>query len=257
MWGHRIQRAARAAAVAASFILVFAVVAFAQTAAPSRSAPGKFDFYVLALSWSPSYCAGVKERSPSRKPGLQCGGRPFSFVVHGLWPEFEHGFPSYCQVPAPRLSRSIVNAMLDLMPSPRLVYYEWDRHGTCSGLAAQGYFDAVRKARAAIKLPAQYLDLAQPLTVSPAAVADAFVKANPGLTRAAMAVTCNRKRLTEVRLCLSKDFKFRSCAEVARYACKRDTVEMPAVRGGQSGKRADVNADMNAGLVSASALNPH
>ena len=238
MWGHRVRRAVRTAAIASSFLFVFAVVAFAQQGDRRYDAPGKFDFYVLALSWSPSYCASVKERSPRRRPGLQCGGRPFSFVVHGLWPEYEHGFPSYCQVPAPRLSRSIVNRMLDLMPSPHLVFYEWDRHGTCSGLAPRAYFDAVRKARATIKVPSEYLDLARPLTVSPDAVADAFVKANPGLTRAAMAVTCNRKRLTEVRLCLSRNFKFRTCAEVARYSCKRDTVEMPAVRGGGTGKRA-------------------
>jgi ribonuclease T2 len=232
MLRHRIRRAAQAAAIAASFILVFAVVAFAQQTDPRQNAPGKFDFYVLALSWSPSYCAGVKQRAPDRKPGLQCGGRPFSFVVHGLWPEYEKGFPSYCQVPAQRLTHAIVSNMLDLMPSPNLIFYEWRRHGTCSGLAPNAYFEAVRKARAVVKIPADYLDPPSPVSVSPDAVADAFVKANPGLTRAAMAVVCDRKRLTEVRVCMSKDFTFHDCAEVAKRSCKRDKVEMPAVRGG-------------------------
>jgi ribonuclease T2 len=249
MLRHRVYRAARTAAVAASFIFVFAVVAFGQTAEHPRNAPGKFDFYVLALSWSPSYCAGVRERTPGRRPGLQCGGRPFAFVVHGLWPQYERGFPSYCQVPAPRLSRSIVNRMLDLMPSPRLVLHEWDRHGTCSGLGGQAFFDAVRKARGKVKIPAEYLAPPVPLTVSPDAVADAFVKANPGLTRGAMAVACHGNRLSEVRLCMSKDFAFKPCAQVARRSCKRPRVIMPAVRGGASGKRA--------ALDSAVALNPH
>jgi ribonuclease T2 len=248
MWGHRVRRAARTAAIASSFLFVFAVVAFAQTADPRHNAPGKFDFYVLALSWSPSYCASVKERAPGRRPGLQCGGRPFSFVVHGLWPQYEHGFPSYCQVPAPRLARSIVNSMLDLIPSQRLVFYEWDRHGTCTGLKAQGYFDSVRNARGKVKIPAEYLDPPSRATVSPEAVAQAFVKANPGLTRAAMAVTCNRNRLSEVRLCMSKDFAFKPCAEVARRSCKRASVTMPAVRGG---------TDKRAVLDSPSALSGH
>lgn len=232
MLRHRIRRAAQAAAIAASFILVFAVVALAQQTDPRQSAPGKFDFYVLALSWSPSYCASVKQRAPDRKPGLQCGGRPFSFVVHGLWPEYEKGFPSYCQVPAQRLTHSIVSGMLDLMPSPNLIFYEWWRHGTCSGLTPNAYFEAVRKARAVVKIPADYLDPPSPVSVAPDAVADAFVKANPGLTRAAMAIVCDKKRLTEVRLCMSKDFGFHDCTEVAKRSCKRDKVEMPAVRGG-------------------------
>ena len=40
------------------------------------------------------------------------------------------------------------------------------------------------------------------------------------------------RRLSEVRVCLNKDFSFRDCAEVVRGACKRDAIAMPAVRGG-------------------------
>jgi ribonuclease T2 len=68
-------------------------------------------------------------------------------------------------VPAPRLNRDIVASMLDLMPSPRLVFRQWDRHGVCSGLPPSGYFEAVRKARAVIKIPAEFLDLKAPLAV--------------------------------------------------------------------------------------------
>ena len=249
MLGHRIRRAAWAAAIAGSFILVFAIVAFAQQADPRQNAPGKFDFYVLALSWSPSYCESVKQRAPDRAAGLQCSGRPFSFVVHGLWPQYEQGFPSYCQVPAERLSQAIVSGMLDLMPSPRLIFHEWQRHGTCSGLTPPAYFETLRKARALVKIPAGYLDPPSPVTVSPGDVADAFIKANPGLTRAELAVTCDQTRLTEVRLCLSKDFAFHDCPGVAQRSCKRDKVIMPAVRAG--------GADKRAALDSAIALSRH
>src|SRR5467141_1728960 len=133
-----------------------------------QSEPGQFDYYVLVLSWSPSFCADSAERDPARSArNPQCGPRPFSFVVHGMWPQYEQGFPEFCQVPAPRLNRNIVSSMLDLMPSPRLIFHEWDRHGTCSGLSANAFFDNVRKARAVVKIPPQYMDLRSPLTVTP------------------------------------------------------------------------------------------
>jgi ribonuclease T2 len=121
--------------------------------------------------------------------------------------------------------------MLDLMPSPRLIFHEWDQHGTCSGLSPHGYFDTVRKARAVVKIPPDYLELGRPITVSPGAVAEAFVQANPGLSRAALTVSCDGRRLTEVRVCLGKDFSFHDCPEIARRTCRLDKIAIPAVRG--------------------------
>jgi ribonuclease T2 len=163
---------------------------------------------------------------------MQCGERRYHFVVHGLWPQYERGFPEYCQVPAPRLDRNIVSSMLDLMPAPRLVFNQWDKHGTCSGLPPRGYFETVRKARAVVKIPAEYLELAEALTVTPDEVEEAFVKANPGMSRAAIAVTCDSRRLREVRVCMSREFSFRECPEVERRACRRDKLVMPPVRNG-------------------------
>lgn len=204
--------------------------AFAQDI--RQNEPGQFDFYVLSLSWSPSFCAAAAERRSGRAPSRQCGARPYSFVVHGLWPQYEKGFPEYCQVPAPRLNYGAVSSVLDLMPAPQLIFNEWDKHGTCSGLAPRSYFETIRKARAAVKIPADYVDLQQPLTVAPTAVAAAFVKANDGLPPGAIAVDCDRRRLTEVRVCLTKELKFRACPEIVRRSCKRDEVLMPPVRGG-------------------------
>ena len=228
------QIATRIAAFAALFLALNIGCSSAQDR--RQNEPGQFDFYVLSLSWSPSFCDAATERSPERAArDQQCGERPFSFVVHGLWPQYEKGFPEFCQTPAPRLDRNIVSSMLDMMPSPRLIFHEWDRHGVCAGLPARGYFDTVRKARATVKIPPAYLDLAEPKTVSPSEVEEAFVAANPGLTHEAIAIGCDSKRLNEVRICLSKDLKFRNCAEVDRRACRRDQVVMPRVRGGQGG----------------------
>jgi ribonuclease T2 len=215
--------------VAAAMFVLAAGPAAAQDRRQNKA--GDFDFYVLALSWSPSFCAESAERYPDRKPQLQCGARPYAFVVHGLWPQYDKGFPEYCQVPAPRLSRNIVSSMLDLMPSPRLVFHEWDRHGVCSGFSASRYFDSVRKARAVVKIPDPYIELGAPLTVTPNEVEEAFIKANPGLTGAGIAVDCSAKRLREVRICMTKEFGFRECPEVDRRACRRDKLVMPPVRG--------------------------
>jgi ribonuclease T2 len=213
---------------ALAMLSVVAGTALAQDR--QRNQPGQFDFYVLSLSWSPSFCEQTAERG--RQAREQCGARPFSFVVHGLWPQYERGFPQACQVPAPRLSRNIMSSMLDLMPSPRLVFHEWDTHGTCSGLSQDAYFETVRKARGAIKIPQDFQDVKSYLTVTPGEVEEAFIKANPGLKASGIAVTCDSRRLGEVRICLSKDLSFRDCAEIDRRACKRDKVVMPPVRGG-------------------------
>jgi ribonuclease T2 len=257
-------------AIIACFALAPCVAGLSPASAQDRrqNEPGQFDFYLLTLSWSPSFCDASAERgaqnnqngdargdqatsnaAPSdqgataektsdqpprrnsrRNANIQCGDRPYSFVVHGLWPQYENGFPEFCQVPAPRLNRNIVSSMLDLMPSPQLIFHEWDRHGTCSGLSARAYFDTIRRARATVKIPEQYLALQDPLTVSPTEVEDAFVKANPGMTRTSIAVACDTKRLNEVRICMSKDFKFQDCPDVAQRSCRRDKLVMPPVR---------------------------
>jgi ribonuclease T2 len=218
----------------------FAAVALALLAATAagaqdrrQNAPGEFDFYVLALSWSPSYCEAAQERGGlGKSQQIQCAGRPYSFVVHGLWPQYDRGSPNYCQQPAPRLDGRIVSSMLDLMPAPGLIFSQWDKHGTCSGLQQRAYFETIRKARAAIKIPEQFLEPSEHKMVTPDEVEDAFVKANPGLSSSAIAVTCDTRRLSEVRICINKELQFRACEEVDRRACRREKVVMPPVRGG-------------------------
>jgi ribonuclease T2 len=197
-----------------------------------QNQPGKFDYYVLSLSWTPSFCEESGERGQS--PTQECGTRPYGFVVHGFWPQYERGFPEFCQVPAPRLDRAIVSSMLDLMPAPRLIFREWDRHGTCSGLSPHAYFDTIRRAHATVRIPEAYLDVARRLTVGPNEVADSFVKANPGLPRDAVSVSCDGTRLTEVRICMSKELGFHDCPDVAQRACRRERLVMPAPHGARA-----------------------
>lgn len=114
---------------------------------------GDFDFYVLALSWSPSYC----ESKGDRADRMQCGGpKPFAFVTHGLWPQYERGFPSDCRVTGRAPTRAQVDGLLDIMPSPGLVRYQWRKHGSCSGLNPPDYFRTVRAAYDKVSIPQDF-----------------------------------------------------------------------------------------------------
>jgi ribonuclease T2 len=203
-----------------------ATAAFAQ----NQNEPGKFDFYVLALSWTPSYCEAEGDR---RGGDEQCSrGRPYSFVVHGFWPEYERGFPNSCVMPAPWVASGLIHSMLDLMPARGLIIHQWRTHGTCSGLGPDSYFNAVRRAYARVAIPERFRAVEKHTKVSPAEIEEAFLAANPDLKPDMIAVTCDSRRLREVRICMNTDLAFRSCGEIDRRACRIPRVVMPPVRGG-------------------------
>lgn len=212
---------------AALFVGLGSLVAPALARGPDM--PGRFDHYVLTLSWSPTYCETAGERAePS-----QCGrGRPFAFVVHGLWPQFERGWPEYCLDPAPFVPEPVVQGMLEIMPSRRLVLHQWRKHGTCSGLSPTAYFDKVRQARSAVVIPEPYRRITNYRMVSPGEVEAAFRAVNPGLSPDMISVNCDGRRLTEVKICMDRSLGFTPCEEVDRRACRAQRIVMPPMRGG-------------------------
>lgn len=207
--------------VATALLFLLSGPAFAQ------DRPGDFDFYVLSLSWSPSYC----EAEGARADRAQCsGGRPYAFVVHGLWPQYENHYPEFCDPSPEWVPQNEIDAMLDLMPSKRLIVNEWKKHGTCSGMDAAGYFAAVRQVRTGIAIPPAYVNPDDWLSVSPGEVEAAFRAANPGLPADGIAVTCDSRHLREVRICVTRDFAFRPCPEIDRRACRVQKIVMPPIR---------------------------
>lgn len=188
-----------------------------------------FDFYVLSLSWSPSYC----EAEGADANQQQCkASRPYAFVVHGLWPQFEHGFPEDCPTNDPKVPDDIVRSLYDLMPSAGLIRHEWKSHGACSGLSQTDYFGLLRAAREKVAIPEQFRQLDDYLTVAPGEVEGAFLKANDGMSANGIAVDCDKRYLREVRICLTKELAYRPCPEIDRRDCRLDKAVMPPVRGG-------------------------
>ncbi len=158
--------------------------------------PGQFDYYLLTLSWAPEFCH-------SHGDSPECSGQHFGFVVHGLWPQFTAGgWPQNCSTD-PGLADP--STMIDIMPDPSLIAHEWSKHGTCSGLDANGYFKLIRQEFSSIHIPAKFTAPSQQFMLTPAEVKDAFVQANPQLKAEDMTVSCGNNYLTAVSVCLSKD----------------------------------------------------
>ncbi|OYW56456.1 MAG: hypothetical protein B7Y80_06605 [Hyphomicrobium sp. 32-62-53] len=196
---------------------------------------GKFDYYALVLSWSPTHCSTPQGEDDD----MQCNrrdGKKYAFVLHGLWPQYQRGWPQECRLQRrPFVPDSVINSMLDIMPSRGLVIHEYRKHGTCSGLDVQGYFTLSRRLFKAIRIPEDFTNPFETQYVSPRDLRRAFAKANPGLPEAAIAVSCargNRGRLREIRICFSKDAKPIACGpnEDERKLCSAPEMAVPPVR---------------------------
>jgi ribonuclease T2 len=187
--------------------------------------PGDFDFYVLSLSWSSGFC----ETPAAARARGQCDtGVNLGFVVHGLWPQYEHGYPSDCGPAARYPSRIALESAQGLYPSEGLARYEWRKHGTCSGKSPTDYFTDVRRARESIVIPTPFAAPKEQQTWTPIDIARAFIAANPRLRTGMLGVACAGSVLQEVRICFSKDLRdFHACPEVSRQGCRVRDVSVP------------------------------
>lgn len=188
----------------------------ARTGNVAREVAGRFDYYVLALSWSPSWCATEGKGRNER----QCDtGRRTGFVVHGLWPQYERGWPDYCATAERDPSRRESQAMGDVMGSGGLALYQWRKHGRCSGLSARGYYQEIRDAAAGVAIPPVFSMLPRDIRLTPPIVEDAFIESNPGMVRDGITVTCSAGMIDEVRICLTRELEPRACAPDSRRDC--------------------------------------
>lgn len=194
----------------------------------ARSVPrgSGFDFYVLSLSWSPTWCA---ENDRAGKTAQCNGDRPYGFIVHGLWPQNERGFPAFCPSrDGDRVPGALGRGLFDIIPSMGLIGHQWRKHGTCSGLDQRAYFSVLRAARERVHIPRSLENADARRRLSPAAIETALADANPGLTRQGVAVTCGDDRLDEIRICLTRDLAFRACSEVDRGGCQARDITIPS-----------------------------
>ncbi|WP_226623472.1 ribonuclease T2 [Alloyangia pacifica] len=188
-------------------ILLLTVIFAAPLRADGERA-GVFDYYVMSLSWSPTWCAleGEARNSP------QCD-RELGWVLHGLWPQYHRGYPEYCETSTRPPSRQETAAMADIMGTPGLAWYQWKKHGACAGLPAQDYFALARRAFESVTRPEVLRRLDAPVTLPVKVIEDAFLQANPGLEPDMLTITCRSGRVQEARLCLSKELEPVPCGQ--------------------------------------------
>ncbi len=217
-----------------AWLLAVAGFALASSAEARGPVPGQFDYYTLSLSWSPTYCgsnAGQDDRQ-------QCGpGRAYAFVVHGLWPQYAQGWPEDCVLREKWVPDELIAAMLDIMPSKKLIIHEWKKHGGCSGLRMRNYFGLTRDLFGKLRIPARYLAPQAPVITTPEQLVSDFVKTNRDLTVDMLSVQCGNSRgaarLAELRVCFGKNGDLRSCGANERRQCRAEKLVLPPVRGGR------------------------
>lgn len=206
-------------------LVLAAFAALARPAAADR--PGEFDYYVMALSWSSSFCLAEGDARGED----QCDPRhDHAFILHGLWPQHEVGWPSDCRSTARDPSRAETAAMADIMGSAGLAWHEWQKHGRCSGLAATDYFRLSREAFARVEIPQVLRDLTQDVRLPARVVEEAFLEANPGLAADGVTVTCGEGMIREVRICLTRDLAPRPCGSDVARDCRMTDALLPGVR---------------------------
>lgn len=226
-------------------LITFAVIAVAGAAlaqrfperrgAEAQNVAGQFDYYALVLSWSPTYCAS--RQGDGFDP--QCDrsdGKRYAFVLHGLWPQYApKGWPQDCPIGRrPFVPRPVINAMLDIMPSDKLVIHQFRKHGTCSGLEPAAFFDLSRRMFEAVRIPEAYKNPFETRFVSPDELIEEFQRVNDWLKPDMVAVSCGGpgNRLREIRICLTKEGQPRSCTsnEDQRRLCSASRMFVPPVR---------------------------
>lgn len=205
----------------------------AESAPPGERRIAPVTSYVLALSWSPEFC---RSRRGSPQHRLQCGGIAgggaghFDFVLHGLWPETDGPrWPQWCR-PVRPLSRRLIREHLCTTPSVQLIQREWAKHGSCATSNPGGYLRAGSIMYRAIRYPDMDALSRRGLTVGQ--FATAFAAANPGISANMLRVQTNgRGWLTEVRVCLARNFRPRRCPSYQRAAPDRARIRIWRGRG--------------------------
>jgi ribonuclease T2 len=194
-------------------------------AVESANIAGQFDYYVMSLSWSPEYCA-----SSDSPDATQCGERRYSLVVHGLWPQYDNGgFPEACSAER-AVPTAIVDSMLDIMPSKTLIQHEWDKHGTCSGLSVDKYFQLTRQIYNSIAIPTKYKQPSEYIITSIKGLESDLIGLNPNLDGSKIAIDCKGRFLQEIRVCYDKNNQPRVCGRKVADKCRTKVVLRP-IRG--------------------------
>ena len=207
--------------------LIVVLVALAGMARAEGERAGDFDYYVMSLSWSPTWCAleGDRRGSP------QCDAdADFGWVLHGLWPQYDQGWPSYCPTSERNPSRSDTAAEADLFGTSGNAWHQWNKHGRCTGLSARDYYRLAREAYGRIERPEIFRRLDDPIRLPASVVEDAFLELNGTLSPDQITITCKAGRIQEARVCLTRDLELTDCGSGVDRDCRMQDALFDPIR---------------------------
>ena len=172
----------------------------------NESAPSQFDYYLLSMSWAPTYCA---EHPTDKSSECKIGGRT-AFVLHGLWPQSTSGPPPMSCAPASPVAASIVDHMLQFFPTRGLIQHEWEKHGTCSGLSSSDYFSKVEQAYTSVHVPSRYLQMGSQQQIAVSEIEHDFATLNQADDKS-FRISCHAGGLVALEACLDKELQYQAC----------------------------------------------
>ncbi len=206
---------------------VFVCLWLFATPLAAQDRAGAFDYYVMALSWSANWCAleGDARNSPQCDPNAD-----FGWILHGLWPQREHGYPANCATNERPPSRSDTAAMADIMGTSGLAWHQWRKHGVCSGLSSNDYYALSRVAFDRINRPEALRALDREVTLPASLIEEAFLRDNPRLEADQITITCKSGYIQEARICLTRDLEFRDCGRDVIRDCSLSDAQFNPMR---------------------------
>ncbi len=137
------------------FVIAILCLPMLAGAAVARDSGGGRTRFILAASWEPAFCATNQKKAECRGETANSFAAQ-NFSLHGLWPMRQE----YCGVsddlkqadrrsdwadlPEVSLSAGTRSALDKVMPGTQsgLERHEWTRHGTCTRMSADDYFNA-------------------------------------------------------------------------------------------------------------------
>ena len=218
-----------------------AVVCFDKADADCASKTGvdDYDYLMLSQHWLPSMCLGLEagyDSTVTHQAGARCTSETSSVLaIHGLWPNYQAGFPQCCGSALPLDPQAVRAWPEDLrarlqaqQPDPttsdfdaaicEIYNHEWQKHGTCfvdtvdTDADARSYFEVGIELADRLARPTVQLNAWAGSTRRRAEIEALYPKA--------VQVLCDSRqedRLLEIHTCWSRELEMVDCAPTAGF----------------------------------------
>lgn len=176
-----------------------------------------FDYYKLAVTYSSSFCANTENHGSHF---AQCrAGHQNHFALHGFWPQNENDWPEYCSLRNTFVPSRIAKKFRDLIPDKKALQYQWRKHGACSGMRPEEYFNLARQAISHLSLAKLENALEENSDLGIPAASRILLQSNPNLNNTGFTFHCENGGIQDIRFCFTKALESRTCLPARDQGC--------------------------------------